>query len=170
MTNDPIFFTTGACNFGEVLVARSARGVCAIFLGDHADVMVEALRSVFPQAQAMAHGDVASSLRDRVVTALRNPAQPWSLALDLRGTVFQRRVWQALQAIPVGTTCTYSDIAQQIGAPQSARAVAQACAANRLAVAIPCHRVVRRDGSLSGYRWGPERKRALLGHEGALAA
>jgi AraC family transcriptional regulator, regulatory protein of adaptative response / methylated-DNA-[protein]-cysteine methyltransferase len=168
MTDDPIRFTTGPSHLGEVLVARSPCGVCAIFLGDHAQELSQMLRSIFSDAQPMAHDADAAKLRAQVTGALQTPTQPWSLPLDLRGTAFQQRVWQALRAIPTGTTATYTDIAQHIGAPQSARAVAQACAANRLAVVIPCHRVVRRDGDLSGYRWGVARKRALLSQEGAL--
>jgi AraC family transcriptional regulator of adaptative response/methylated-DNA-[protein]-cysteine methyltransferase len=162
-----IRFAVGECSLGSVLVARSGKGLCAILLGDDPAALVRDLQDRFPRA-ALVGGDAAF---ERVVGAvigfLEQPAIGLDLPLDVRGTAFQRRVWQALRAIPAGTTATYAEIAARIGTPGAARAVAQACSANPLAVAIPCHRVVRTDGSLSGYRWGVDRKRSLLGKEQA---
>jgi AraC family transcriptional regulator of adaptative response/methylated-DNA-[protein]-cysteine methyltransferase len=158
-------FAVGECSFGSILVAASARGVCAILLGDEPDALARDLQDRFPQAELRAGGEDFDFWVANVVGFVDAPRIGLDLPLDIRGTVFQRRVWQALQAVPPGTTITYADLAKKIGAPRSARAVASACAANALAVAIPCHRVVRTDGSLSGYRWGVERKRALLERE-----
>lgn len=163
-----IRFATAESSLGCVLIAQSHRGICAILLGDDRKTLVEELRSRFPAAVAAGAdcGDrELDSVIARVVGLVEAPARDQNLALDLRGTAFQRRVWQALRSIPPGTTVSYADVAARIGAPRALRAVAQACAANTLAVAIPCHRVVRRDGSLSGYRWGDERKRTLLARE-----
>jgi AraC family transcriptional regulator of adaptative response/methylated-DNA-[protein]-cysteine methyltransferase len=152
-----------------VLVARSDRGVCAISLGPNADTLRRELQERFPKA-ALIGGDADfERWVTEVVSLVDAPAVGLRLPLDIRGTAFQRRVWRALQRIPVGTTATYSDIARRIRAPKAVRAVAQACAANPLAVAIPCHRVVRSDGTLSGYRWGVSRKRALLAREATRA-
>lgn len=160
-----IRFAIGQCSLGAILVAASARGVCAILLGDDPDALARDLQDRFPQA-ALTGGDAAfETLVAKVVGLIEAPALGLDLPLDVRGTAFQQRVWQALQKIPAGTTASYAEVAQQIGSPKSVRAVAQACAANALAVAIPCHRVVRTDGALSGYRWGVERKRALLKRE-----
>jgi AraC family transcriptional regulator, regulatory protein of adaptative response / methylated-DNA-[protein]-cysteine methyltransferase len=167
--DDEIRFAVGQSSLGSVLVARSRRGICAILLGDHRQALVQELRGRFPEAglaAAESGGDRDfEKLVARVVELLEAPVEGAGLPLDLRGTQFQRRVWQALRGIPAGTTVSYSDLAARIGAPQAVRAVAQACAANVLAVVIPCHRVVRRDGGLSGYRWGEERKRRLLERE-----
>jgi AraC family transcriptional regulator of adaptative response/methylated-DNA-[protein]-cysteine methyltransferase len=160
-----IRFAVGECSLGSILVAASARGVCAILLGDEPDALARDLQDRFPQAELRAGGEDFDLWVANVVGFVDAPRIGLDLPLDIRGTVFQRRVWQALQAVPPGTTITYADLAKKIGAPRSARAVASACAANALAVAIPCHRVVRTDGSLSGYRWGVERKRALLERE-----
>ena len=160
-----IRFAVGECSLGAILVAASARGVCAILIGDDPDALARELQDRFPSA-ALVGGDAAfERLVAQVVGLVEAPAVGLDLPLDVRGTAFQQRVWQALRDIPVGQTSSYADIADRIGAPKSIRAVAQACAANALAVAIPCHRVVRRDGGLSGYRWGVERKRALLQRE-----
>ena len=164
-TNNEIRFAVGECALGAILVAQSERGVCAILIGDDPDALVRELQDTFPRADLIGADAAFEQLVARVVGFVEWPAVGLDLPLDVRGTAFQERVWQALREIPAGSTATYSEIAARIGAPQSARAVAQACAANRLAVAIPCHRVVRRDGSLSGYRWGVERKRALLSRE-----
>lgn len=162
-----IHFAVGDCSLGSVLVAQTARGVCAILLGSEPEALVRDLQDRFPQAELIGSDASFKETVARVIGMLEAPTVACDLPLDVRGTAFQQRVWRALQKIPVGTTATYSEIARRIGAPQSARAVAQACAANALAVAIPCHRVVRTDGTLSGYRWGVARKRALLRREGA---
>ena len=160
-----IRFAVGQCSLGAILVAASARGVCAILIGDDPDALARELQDRFASA-VLVGGDAAfERLVAQVVGLVEAPAVGLDLPLDVRGTAFQQRVWQALRDIPVGQTSSYADIADRIGAPKSIRAVAQACAANALAVAIPCHRVVRRDGGLSGYRWGVERKRALLQRE-----
>jgi AraC family transcriptional regulator of adaptative response/methylated-DNA-[protein]-cysteine methyltransferase len=161
-----IFFALGECSLGSVLVARSERGVCAILLGDDPSTLVREFQDRFAHATLIGGNAEFEQMVAKVVGLVEAPALGLDLPLDVRGTAFQRRVWQALQAVPAGTTATYAEIATRIGAPQSVRAVAGACAANTLAVAIPCHRVVRTDGGLSGYRWGVERKRALLAREG----
>ena len=160
-----IRFAIGQCSLGAILVAQSARGICAILLGDDPDALARDLQDRFPKARLIG-GDRGFEQRvAQVVGFVEAPGLGLALPLDVRGTAFQQRVWQALQQVPAGRTVSYAEIAQRIGAPASVRAVAQACAANALAVAIPCHRVVRRDGGLSGYRWGVERKRALLKRE-----
>ncbi len=167
--NAKIRFATAHCSLGRVLVARSDRGVCAISLGPDIDTLRRELQGRFPKATLIGGDADFERWVAEVVSLVDAPAVGLRLPLDIRGTAFQRRVWRALQRIPVGTTATYGDIARRIGAPQAVRAVAQACAANPLAVAIPCHRVVRRDGTLAGYRWGVSRKRALLAREAARA-
>jgi AraC family transcriptional regulator of adaptative response/methylated-DNA-[protein]-cysteine methyltransferase len=163
-----IRFAVGECSLGSILVAQSAKGMCAILLGDDPDALVRDLQDRFPRA-ALVGGDAAfEQTVARVIGFVEAPAVGLELPLDVRGTAFQQRVWQALRGIPAGSTESYAEIAARIGAPNGARAVAQACSANALAVAIPCHRVVRKDGSPSGYRWGAERKQALLTREGAL--
>nr|WP_245276379.1 bifunctional DNA-binding transcriptional regulator/O6-methylguanine-DNA methyltransferase Ada [Methylocapsa aurea] len=166
-----IRFAVGECALGSILVARSARGVCAILMGDDADALARDLQDRFPRAR-LTGGDAGfEDLVAKVVGFVEAPSLGLDLPLDLRGTAFQQRVWRALQEIPAGSTASYAAIAKRIGSPKSVRAVANACAANALAVAIPCHRVVRTDGALSGYRWGVERKRALLDREAqAMAA
>jgi len=163
--NTQIVFAVGECSLGSILVARSDRGVCAILLGDEPDRLVRDLQDRFREAELVGGDRVFEQLVARVVGFIEAPRTGLDLPLDVRGTAFQQRVWQALRQIPAGETASYSEIARRIGAPRSVRAVAGACAANTLAVAIPCHRVVRTDGSLSGYRWGVERKRALLERE-----
>ncbi len=157
-----IRFAVGQSKLGAILVASSQSGVCAILLGDDPQALVCELQDRFPHAALVGDDPDFHSLVAQVVGAIEAPALSWTLPLDVRGTVFQQRVWQALREITPGTTVSYADIAQRIGAPKAIRAVAGACAANWLAVAIPCHRVVRSDGALSGYRWGVERKRRLL--------
>ena len=160
-----IRFAVGECSLGSILVAQSDRGVCAILMGDDPDALARDLQQRFPHA-ALVGGDTAfERLVAKVVGFVEAPRVGLDLPLDVRGTAFQQRVWQALRAIAPGQTASYAEIARRIGAPKSVRAVAQACGANALAVAIPCHRVVRNDGALSGYRWGVERKRALLERE-----
>jgi AraC family transcriptional regulator, regulatory protein of adaptative response / methylated-DNA-[protein]-cysteine methyltransferase len=160
-----IRFAVGECSLGSVLVAASERGVCSITLGDNPEMLVRELQDRFPRAQLVGAEPDFERLVARVVALVEAPDEAVDLPLDVRGTAFQQRVWQALRAIPPGTTVSYSEIAERIGAPRSVRAVAGAVASNVIAVAIPCHRVVHLDGSLSGYRWGVERKRALLERE-----
>ncbi|WP_395607349.1 bifunctional DNA-binding transcriptional regulator/O6-methylguanine-DNA methyltransferase Ada [Pseudomonas sp. B22129] len=163
--NNEIRFAVGQCSLGAILVAQSQKGVCAILLGDNPDALLRDLQDQFPKAELVGADRDFEQLIAQVVGFIEAPALGLDLPLDLRGTAFQERVWQALREIPVGSTASYAQIAQRIGAPTSFRAVAQACGANSLAVAIPCHRVVRSDGELSGYRWGVERKRQLLERE-----
>jgi len=160
-----IRFAVGECSLGSILVAQSDRGICAILLGDDPDSLARDLQDQFPQANLIGGNASFEQLVAKVVGFVEAPALGLDLPLDVRGTAFQQRVWQSLRKIPVGSTASYTDIAKLIGSPKSVRAVAQACGANALAVAIPCHRVVRNDGALSGYRWGVERKRALLEKE-----
>lgn len=163
--DEVIRFAVGECSQGAILVAASERGVCAIFIGDDPDALARDLQDRFPRAQVIGNDTEFEQLVAKVVGFVEMPKLGLDLPLDIRGTAFQQRVWQALREIPAGSTASYAEIAQRIGAPKAVRAVAGACAANALAVAIPCHRVVRNDGSLSGYRWGVERKRALLERE-----
>lgn len=158
-------FATGATSLGALLVATSGRGICAILMGDDADALVGDLRRRFPRRRLIEGGVQAEALADRVAGIIETPSRGLDLPLDVSGTVFQRRVWESLREIPAGTTASYAEIARRIGAPGAVRAVARACAANPVAVVIPCHRVVRSDGALSGYRWGAGRKRALLARE-----
>lgn len=163
--NAKIRFAVGQCSLGAILVAQSERGICAISIGDDADELVRKLQDQFPRATLIGGDAGFEQTVATVVGFVESPSLGLGLPLDVRGTAFQERVWQALRDIPFGKTMTYTDIARQIGVPGAVRAVANACGANRLAVAIPCHRVVRSDGSLSGYRWGVERKRQLLERE-----
>jgi len=160
-----IRFAIGQCSLGAILVACSDRGVCAISLGDDPDALARELQDRFPRAHLVGDDAAFAQCVAQVVGFVEAPALGLNLPLDVRGTAFQQRVWQALQHVPAGQTVSYADIAARLGAPKSTRAVAQACGANVLAVAIPCHRVVRSDGAVSGYRWGVERKRALLARE-----
>jgi AraC family transcriptional regulator of adaptative response/methylated-DNA-[protein]-cysteine methyltransferase len=160
-----IRFAVGECSLGSILVAQSGRGIYAIFLGDDPDSLARELQDQFPKANLIGGDGGFERLVAKVVGFVEAPAFGLDLPLDVRGTAFQQRVWQALRKIPAGSTASYGDLAKLIGSPNSVRAVAQACGANALAVAIPCHRVVRNDGALSGYRWGVERKRALLKKE-----
>jgi AraC family transcriptional regulator of adaptative response/methylated-DNA-[protein]-cysteine methyltransferase len=162
-----IRFAIGQCSLGWILVARSARGLCAIMMGDDPQALAGELQDRFPKARLIGDDAQFEQWVAQVVGLVERPRLGLDLPLDVQGTAFQRRVWQALRKIPVGKTVSYSDVARRIGAPKSVRAVAQAVAANPLAVAIPCHRVVHRDGTLSGYRWGVQRKRALLDREAA---
>ncbi|SIO60844.1 AraC family transcriptional regulator, regulatory protein of adaptative response / methylated-DNA-[protein]-cysteine methyltransferase [Singulisphaera sp. GP187] len=164
-TGASIRFAIGECWLGSILVAASDKGVCAILLGDDPDELAHDLQDRFPKAQLIGGDADFEQWVAKVVGFLETPSLGLDLPLDIRGTAFQQRVWDALRAIPAGSTATYAEIANQIGQPKAVRAVAQACAANALAVAIPCHRVVRTDGSLSGYRWGVERKSRLLRRE-----
>jgi AraC family transcriptional regulator of adaptative response/methylated-DNA-[protein]-cysteine methyltransferase len=160
-----IRFAIGECSLGSILVAASEQGVCAILLGDDPDALMRDLEDRFPRSELIGGDKNFDKIAAHVIGFVDAPQIGLDLPLDARGTAFQHRVWQALREIPAGETASYSEIATRIGLPKSVRAVASACAANPLAIAIPCHRVVRTDGGLSGYRWGIERKRALLKQE-----
>ncbi len=162
---ETIRFAVGACSLGAVLVAATAKGVCAIALGDEPDTLVHDLEDRFPRAELVGGDPEFEAWVARVVGFVEAPALGLDLPLDIRGTTFQQRVWRALREVPAGATAAYREIAERIGSPGAARAVARACASNPLAVAIPCHRVVRNDGAAGGYRWGVARKRALLDRE-----
>jgi AraC family transcriptional regulator of adaptative response/methylated-DNA-[protein]-cysteine methyltransferase len=163
--NAEIKFAIGESSLGLVLIAASDKGVCAIFFGDDPDALAHDLKKQFPRARLVGGDPTFEELAAKVIRFVENPRADLDLLLDIRGTVFQHRVWEALRRIPVGATASYAEIAKAIDAPRSVRAVARACASNRHAVAIPCHRVVGSDGSLTGYRGGIERKRALLAKE-----
>jgi AraC family transcriptional regulator of adaptative response/methylated-DNA-[protein]-cysteine methyltransferase len=163
--NEEIRFAVGQTSLGAILVASSKNGVAAILLGDDPDELVCNLQNRFPKAHLIGADSDYETLVARVVGVVEKPGVGLHLPLDVRGTAFQRRVWHVLQEIPVGEKVSYAEVARRIGSPKAARAVADACAANNLAIAIPCHRVVRKDGSLSGYAWGVERKRVLLDRE-----
>jgi methylated-DNA-[protein]-cysteine S-methyltransferase/AraC family transcriptional regulator of adaptative response/methylated-DNA-[protein]-cysteine methyltransferase len=160
-----IFFTTGESALGTVLVARSPRGICAILIGLEAGALTADAAERFPATTLMRRDRELEGDLEKIVRFIAAPEQGLDLELDIHGTPFQRRVWDALCAIPCGRTVTYAALARRIGEPGAARAVASACAANAIALAIPCHRVIRSDGTLSGYRWGVERKRAMLARE-----
>jgi len=164
-TVDTISYATGECALGRLLVARSASGVCAILIGEDHDELAADLAARFPQAELVANEAVVGDDLAKVIRFVERPAEGLHLVLDMRGTPFQRRVWEKLRTIPVGRTVTYTELARWIGPLTSARAVAGACAANPIALAVPCHRVVRSDGDLAGYRWDVERKRELLRRE-----
>jgi AraC family transcriptional regulator, regulatory protein of adaptative response / methylated-DNA-[protein]-cysteine methyltransferase len=160
-------FAVGQCSLGAILVASSAKGVASISIGDDPETLVRSLQDQFPRATLIGGNKEYEALVAQVIAFIEAPGIGLNLPLDVRGTAFQQRVWRALRDIPPGHTMSYQEIAAKIGAPRAVRAVAGACASNSIAVAIPCHRVVRRDGALSGYRWGVERKRALIDREAA---
>jgi len=160
-----LHFAIGECSLGSILVAASRKGIAAIFLGSDPETLLHDLEDRFPKANLIGGDPAFEDVMAKVVGLVEAPETGLSLPLDVRGTAFQHRVWQALREIPAGTTATYSEIAGRIGMPKAVRAVAAACAANKIAVAIPCHRVIRNDGWLSGYRWGVDRKRTLLERE-----
>lgn len=160
-----IRFAIGACSLGAILVASTEQGICAILIGDDADALARDLQDRFPKAELRGAEPEYELVVARVVGLVEHPEIGLDLPLDVRGTAFQQRVWQVLREIPAGRTISYAELAELVGLPKGARAVAGACAANALAVAVPCHRVVRNDGSISGYRWGVERKEALLNRE-----
>ena len=163
--NAVIRFAIGQCSLGSILVAASDKGVCAIMLGDDPEALRADLQGRFPRARLIGGDPAFEELTAKVIRFVEAPSSRWELPLDIRGTAFQHRVWEVLRDIPPGTTASYTEIAARIGRPEAVRAVARACGANPVAVAIPCHRVVRSDGALSGYRWGLDRKRALLARE-----
>lgn len=164
---DILLFATANSTLGHVLIARSARGVCAILLGDSAGELAEDLASRFPQATLVASDAAIKDDLAKVRRFIDDPGEGLDLALDMRGTPFQRRVWEKLRAIPAGRTVSYRELARWISPLASPRAVGSACAANPIALAIPCHRIVRSDGGLAGYRWGIDRKRVLIQKEAA---
>ncbi|MBL7645897.1 MAG: methylated-DNA--[protein]-cysteine S-methyltransferase [Candidatus Hydrogenedentes bacterium] len=163
--SDTIHFAIGQSSLGAILVAATEKGICAIFLGEDPEQLARDLQDAFPKAEITGDDKDFDVMVGQVVGFVEHPARGLDLPLDIRGTAFQRQVWEALQAVPPGMTASYTEIAHRLGQPKSVRAVATACAANKIAVAIPCHRIVRTDGSLSGYRWGLERKGALLQRE-----
>jgi AraC family transcriptional regulator of adaptative response/methylated-DNA-[protein]-cysteine methyltransferase len=160
----------GQSSLGAILIACSAKGVASILLGDDPGRLIEDLQIRFPKARLIGDDQAYDSLIARVVGFVDSPGLGLDLPLDIRGTAFQQRVWQALQQIPLGQTTSYSEMARKIGAPTAIRAVAGACAANNIGLAIPCHRVVRNDGAISGYAWGVDRKRSLIEREAECAA
>jgi AraC family transcriptional regulator of adaptative response/methylated-DNA-[protein]-cysteine methyltransferase len=163
--NTRIRFAIGECSLGAVLVAATDKGVCSIMLGDEPGILLRNLEDRFAKAEFVGPDRAFGHWVAKVVAFVESPTLGLDLPLDIRGTVFQQRVWQALRKIPFGSTASYSDIARQIGSPKAVRAVARACGANPVALAVPCHRVIRTDGALCGYRWGVERKRVLLDRE-----
>lgn len=164
-TGAQIRFAIAECSLGPILVASTAQGICAILIDDDPDFLVKDLQDRFPKAELIGAEPAYEQVVSRVVGMVEQPSLGLDLPLDVRGTAFQQRVWQVLRAIPCGHRVTYAELAELAGVPRGARAVASACAANAIAVAIPCHRVVRNDGSISGYRWGVDRKAALLNRE-----
>src|ERR1700720_1932637 len=162
---EKIKFATGKSELGTVLVARSAAGVCAILIGAGAEVLKRDLAEEFADARLVHDDRALRTDLDKILTFIKTPAKGLDLPLDIRGTPFQRRVWDALLGVRVGYKTTYAALASRIGEPHAIRAVANACAANAIALAIPCHRVVRSDGALAGYRWGAERKRRMVEKE-----
>jgi O-6-methylguanine DNA methyltransferase len=167
---EKIKFATGKSELGTVLVARSAAGVCAILIGDGAEVLRRDLTEEFTDAKLVRDDRALRTDLDKILTFIKNPAKGLDLPLDIRGTPFQRRVWDALLGVRVGYKITYAALASRIGEPHAIRAVANACAANAIALAIPCHRVLRSDGTLAGYRWGMERKRSMVEKEAEVLA
>jgi AraC family transcriptional regulator of adaptative response/methylated-DNA-[protein]-cysteine methyltransferase len=160
-------FTIAPCFLGYVLVAQREHGICALLLADHSDDLIQLLQEKFPHAHLAQSND--QHVMKSVIHFIETPTATFQLPLNLQGTSFQQQVWAALQTIPLGSTASYTDIAHQIGSPNAVRAVAQACASNPVAVVVPCHRVIRQDGSISGYRWGVARKELLLKREASIA-
>lgn len=168
-TGAAVTFAFGATSLGQVLVATTNRGICAILLGSNRERLIAELRHHFPEAQPTEnHADVIG----KVISLIEDPAKPQDLELDLQGSDLEIKVWQALRTIPPGKTLSYAELAQRAGVTGGekgpAKEAADACASNKIAVAVPCHRILRKDGTISGYRWGVHRKRALLEREGAL--
>jgi len=165
----PIRFAVGQTVMGKVIVGRSQRGICAIFLGEETQALRDQLAAAFPASELQADQVALERELNQVVAFIDKDSAEGVINLDIGGSAFEQKVWQALCGIPSGKTRSYGDVARDLGVPEAVRAVAGACAANVLAIAIPCHRVVRSDGSISGYRWGVERKRALLADEATEA-
>ncbi len=163
---EEIAFATGETELGTVLIARSSVGVCSIIMGSDGDELSNDLAERFPESRLVRDNAKLADDLHQVQRFIETPAVGLDLAFDVRGTPFQRRVWTVLLGVPAGSTITYAALASRIGERDAVRAVARACAANAIALGIPCHRVIRSDGTLSGYRWGVERKRALLAREG----
>ena len=163
--DERIDFALADSPLGRMLVASTGKGICAITFGDSDADLEDALRNEFPAADCRCDAELLTAAVTGMVAHLKGQTKQFLLPLDIRATAFQRVVWKALQAVPYGTTASYAEIAQAIGKPDAVRAVASACAKNRIAVAIPCHRVVHKDGSISGYRWGVDRKKKLLQQE-----
>lgn len=157
-----IYFMTGLCSLGAVLVAHSEQGLCAVFLADDREQLIIELKQTYPNINIINDTVYLAELITEVITLIENPAHTFSYNLDMQGTSFQQHVWATLQSVPVGNTISYRELAQRIGKPKAIRAVANACGANQIALLIPCHRVVRTDGNVSGYRWGQNRKRTLI--------
>jgi AraC family transcriptional regulator of adaptative response/methylated-DNA-[protein]-cysteine methyltransferase len=164
---ETVFYVTGETSLGRILVGTTEHGVSAILLGDDDRALVADVTREFPNAKLVAATDQQAAVVSKVIDLIEEPSASFDLPLDIRGTDFQRSVWAALGDVKGGTTASYKEIATKIGAPEAVRAVARACAANRLAIAIPCHRVVAANGDISGYRWGVDRKQALLNRERA---
>lgn len=165
---EQVHYVIGRSVLGSVLVAQSAKGICGIMIGDRANALLHDLKARFPNASISAGDDALQKKAAEVIRFIENPRTTFDIELDIRGNDFQKRVWTVLRQIPVGKTISYGEIAKKLNTPGAARAVGRACAANALAVVIPCHRVVNSDGSISGYRWGVSRKRQLLAAEGAI--
>jgi len=162
---ETIRFAIGECELGAILVAMTEQGICAISLGDDPEPLCRELQDSFPNAQLIGDDAEFDAHVAKVIGFIENPQLGLDLPLDIRGTAFQQRVWQALLKVPPGNTASYSELAEMMGSPKAVRAVASACAANKIAIAVPCHRIIRTDGSLSNYRWGVERKSNLLERE-----
>lgn len=160
-----INYVQGSCGLGQIIVGVEGDAICAVLLGDRHETLLDELQSYFPRAELHENKTELTPYLQVLLNLSNNPKQKFTLPLTLRGTPFQQRVWQTIREIPPGQTLTYTELAYRIGQPNAVRAVASACAANKIAIAIPCHRVLRQDGSLSGYRWGIERKRLLLERE-----
>lgn len=161
-----IRYAIDKCSLGLILAAWTGQGLCAIFLENSASKLKQELQARFPKTQLIEDNEQSKKYLRKIIQFIENPSLKMDLPLDIQGTAFQQQVWKVLQKIPAGKVMSYTDVAKKIGAPKAFRAVAQACGANKLAILIPCHRVVRQDGSISGYRWGVERKRILLKKEG----
>jgi O-6-methylguanine DNA methyltransferase len=164
-TPEVIAYAVGESTLGKVLVARSAEGVCAILMGSQVEELMSDLASLFPNSDVVRNDRRLNGDLQKVLRFIETPAEGLDLPLAIRGTPFQRRVWDVVLKVPAGAVITYGALAARIGEPKAVRAVANACAANAIALAIPCHRVIRKDGTFSGYRWGEERKRALIARE-----
>jgi len=166
--NDPVFYTTAICSLGTILAAKNAHGLCALFLGQHKKELTLGLQDMFPQAQYLEKDPVLDDAIIKVQAYTNNPLESLDLPLYIQGTHFQKCVWEEISKIPPGHTITYTQLAERAGFPRAVRAAANACGANKLALIIPCHRVIRSDGSLGGYRWGLETKQKLLEKEAQI--